>query len=210
MAPGTQISDVHNRFFVDDGALHPFVFCCECRHAALDDILSAAHCGWQLTGDIGSLTRKNRMDYDQITANLYIGTQPAAGDYDRLREIGISLIINMRYESGPVLDKHPEPIETLWLRTFDSPLLPIPVRALVRGAEKALPVLQQGGKVYVHCAQGIHRGPAMAACILIAQGYSKEEAIARIKRQRPVSDPGIFYIRWRINRFEKAWRRRHT
>lgn len=150
------------------------------------------------------------MDFDQITENLYIGTQPTAEEYDQLRELGVQLVINMRYESGPELDKHSEPLEFLWLRTFDSPLLPIPVRALIEGVEKALPVLERGGKVYVHCAKGVHRGPAMAACILVAQGYSTEEAVALIKRNRPVSDPNIFYIRWRINRFANAWRKRNS
>lgn len=150
------------------------------------------------------------MDFNQVTDNIYVGTQPAAADYQRLRELGITLVINMRYESGPEHDKHPEPIETLWLRTFDSPLLPIPIGALMKGVETALPVLEQGGKVYVHCAKGVHRGPAMAACILVAQGRSVTEAINLVIKQRPVSNPGIFYIRWRINRFAWAWQQKHT
>lgn len=150
------------------------------------------------------------MDFDQITEHLYIGTQPSAEEYHQLRDLGVELVINMRYESGPEVDQHPEPLEFLWLRTFDTPILPIPIGALIKGVEAALPVIENGGRVYVHCAQGVHRGPAMAACILIAQGYSKEEAVALIKRKRPVSDPNIFYIRWRINRFASVWRKRKS
>jgi hypothetical protein len=45
----------------------------------------------------------------------------------------------------------------------------------------------------------------MGAAILIAQGYSPEAAIHLIKHQRPVSDPGMFYIKGRILQFARLW-----
>ncbi|NOH01337.1 MAG: dual specificity protein phosphatase family protein [Chloroflexi bacterium] len=145
------------------------------------------------------------MNFSRITDDLFIGTTPSANDYDRLRGLGIRLIINMRVEWMPYKDPHPTPIQRLWLPTFDSPLVPIPIRALTRGVRAALEVIQNGGKVYAHCAYGAHRGVAMGACILIAQGMNPLAAMELIKAKRPQADPGAFYIRPRILKFAKEW-----
>jgi protein-tyrosine phosphatase len=144
-------------------------------------------------------------NFSNITDDLFIGTTPLAGDYDGLRELGIRLIINMRLMHGPFPDAHHEPIKLLWLRTFDSPFFPIPISKLVTGAKAALETIQSGGKVYVHCAGGRHRGVAMGSCILIAQGYKPEEAMQLISKRRPYADPEIYYIRARILRFAQVW-----
>lgn len=145
------------------------------------------------------------MNYSFITPDLFIGTTPAADDYQHLRELGVKLVINMRREQGPAPDAHPEPLSFLWLRTFDNPFLPIPVTKLLQGAQEALQVIAEGGKVYSHCAYGRHRGAAMGACILIAQGYDPRSAMRLVKERRPISDPHIFYIRSRILKFARHW-----
>lgn len=145
------------------------------------------------------------MDYSKITDYLYIGKTPRPESYDELRKLGVQLVINMRVERRPFKDPGEVPMKVLWLPTFDSPLIPIPIRALVRGAEAALETIDQGGKVYVHCAGGVHRGVAMGAAVLIAQGYSADEAMDLIKEKRGVADPRVWYIRRRIERFEKTW-----
>jgi protein-tyrosine phosphatase len=144
-------------------------------------------------------------NFSNITNDLFIGTTPLARDYDGLRELGIRLIINMRLLHGPFPDPHHTPIKLLWLRTFDSPFFPIPISKLITGAKAALETIQSGGKVYVHCAGGRHRGVAMGSCILIAQGYTAEEAMQLISRRRSFADPQIYYIRARILRFAQEW-----
>ena len=146
-----------------------------------------------------------RMNISQITDNLFVGNMPFQRDYDRLRDLGVRLIINMRFTLGPSLDAHSQPIDTLWLRSIDSPFFPIPIHNLMRGAQTALETIQAGGKVYAHCAYGRHRGPAMGACILIAQGYAPQEAMQLIKDRRPIADPFAWYIRPRILKFAKEW-----
>ena len=144
------------------------------------------------------------MDYSKITDNLYIGATPKAKDYDLLRSLKIQLVINMRFGLPPVRELFLPPLKSLWLPTFDSPLLPIPIRALQKGAEAALKVMGSGGVVLTHCSKGRHRGVAMAACILIAQGMSAEQAMRLIKEKRPIADPYAWYIRRRIVKFEKV------
>jgi protein-tyrosine phosphatase len=147
------------------------------------------------------------MNFSQITECLFIGDTPGADDYDLLRELGVRLVINMRFEKRPIIDLHSPPLDFLWLPTLDTPGLVIPIRFLIRGVQVALETFKEGGKVYVHCQRGRHRGAAMGASILIALGYDPDEAIELIKVQRPIADPNIFYIRSRILRFARAWQR---
>jgi len=145
------------------------------------------------------------MNFSQITDQLFIGSQPSLTDYDRLRELGIRLIINMRFSRGPEPDSHHQPISTLWLRSIDSPLFPISIRKLIHGAQAALETIREGGKVYTHCAYGRHRGVVMGACVLIAQGYEPFKAMELITQRRSVADPYAYYIRPRILKFAELW-----
>jgi protein tyrosine phosphatase (PTP) superfamily phosphohydrolase (DUF442 family) len=145
---------------------------------------------------------KSSINYSEITDTLYIGTTPRKQDCPLLQSQGIQLVINMRFERPP---QYGLPIPVLWLPTFDTPFLPIPIDLLKRGVQAALNVFQQGGKAYAHCASGIHRGVTMGASILIAQGYSSAEAMRLIKERRAIADPYVWYIRRRIEKFAETW-----
>ncbi len=141
------------------------------------------------------------MNFSQITTDLFIGTTPSSNDYNILRGLGVKLVINMRVEFRPRKDRHESPLKLLWLPTFDSPLIPISIKYLQRGAKAALEAINNDGKVYAHCAGGVHRGVTMGAAILIAQGYAPQAAMELIKEKRPQADPFAFYIRPRILKF---------
>ncbi len=145
------------------------------------------------------------MNYSPITDNLFIGTSPRRHDFDILRDLGVTMVINMRWSPGPRPPKDDPLLHYVQLRTFDNPFIPIPLRALIQGVQLALEEIKNGGIVYTHCAQGRHRSVAMAAAILIAQGRPIEEALALIKERRPVADPQAFHIRRRIELFARQW-----
>ena len=147
------------------------------------------------------------MNYSRITDHLYIGTTPGTKDYDLLRQLGVELVINMRIGWPPKRDLHSSPLRSLWLPSIDSPFLPIPMHFLKIGVREALKVMDEGGVVYAHCAKGRHRGPAMGACILIAQGNSPDEAMQLIKQQRPTSDLKAWYIQRRVMQFARMWQK---
>jgi protein-tyrosine phosphatase len=84
----------------------------------------------------------------------------------------------------------------------------MPMRTLQRGVEAALPVIQAGNAVLVHCRAGVHRSVAMACCVLIGMGQSADEAMQLVEQKRPVADPRLWYIRRRIVQFEQYWRTR--
>jgi protein tyrosine phosphatase (PTP) superfamily phosphohydrolase (DUF442 family) len=145
------------------------------------------------------------MNISQITDDLFIGSMPSLDDYDILRELGVRLIINMRFTRGPQPDSHHQPISTLWLRSIDHPFFPISIQKLIRGAHAALATIRMGGRVYTHCAYGRHRGVAMGACVLIAQGFDPFSAMKLIVERRDMADPYAYYIRPRIMMFAKQW-----
>jgi protein-tyrosine phosphatase len=149
------------------------------------------------------------MDISRITDDLLVGRTPGPADFERLYDLGVRLVINMRLWPGSRPRETTPGLQYLRLRTFDSPLAPIPTAALIRGAHAALRIIQDGGRVYTHCSRGRHRSVAMAAAILIAQGRSPEEAMALIKKNRPDADPGATHIRSRILEFEQAWKLVH-
>ena len=145
------------------------------------------------------------MNFSSITEDLFIGTSPNRRDFETLRDLGVSLVINMRWTPGPRPLVGDPFMRYMWLHTFDNPVLPIPLRSLIRGVHEALREIQSGGKVYTHCARGRHRSVVMAAAILIAQGTDPLEAVRLIKERRPVADPDVFYIRRRIDLFARRW-----
>lgn len=145
------------------------------------------------------------MNFSAITDTLFIGTSPSRRDFETLRGLGVSLVINMRWTPYPRPLLGEPSIRYMWMHTFDNPLLPIPLRAMLQGVQEALKEIQAGGKVYTHCAKGRHRSAAMAAAILIAQGVDPLEAMRLIKERRPVAEPEIFYIRRRIELFAYQW-----
>ena len=146
------------------------------------------------------------MDISKITDYLYIAASLQSEHVDELGARNINLIISMIGGRCPPEIYSQPPYRLLWLQTFDSALLPIPISKLMRGVQMALPAIQDGGNVLVYCAQGRHRSVAMAAAILIAVGYTVPEATELLSTRREVADPKTWHIYQRIEAFEKHWR----
>jgi hypothetical protein len=153
-------------------------------------------------------TAKSRPDISQITDYLYLSAWPEGEHANEISELGIRLILSMHW-GRPSRTLREPPLRLLWLPTIDSPLTPMPIASLQRGAEAALPVIRDGGGVLTHCRYGIHRSAAMACCVLIGMGFTSEQAMQLVKEKRPIADPNIWYIRRRIEKFEQHWKRVH-
>ena len=114
------------------------------------------------------------------------------------------MVISMIWFAPPRELTRP-PFRLIRLPSFDFPLLPIPLVLLRRGAAAAALVLDAGGKVLVYCRAGRHRSVAMAACILVAEGMTADEAMDTITARRSIADPHAYYIERRIRAFEADW-----
>jgi dual specificity MAP kinase phosphatase len=154
-------------------------------------------------------TAKSSPDISQINDYLYLSAWPEGEHADEIRELGVRLILSMHW-GRPSRTLREPPLRLLWLPTMDSPLTPMPVASLQRGVEAALPVIRDGGGVLTHCRYGIHRSAAMACCVLIGMGFTSEQAMQLVKEKRPIADPYIWYIRRRIEKFERHWKRVHS
>lgn len=150
------------------------------------------------------------MTVSEITPYLYIAADPQGKDIDSLRPLNLDLIISMIFEKRPAKALDQLPAELLWFRTFDFILLPIPIKTLNLGVEKALPLIRHDGRVLVFCHAGRHRSVAMASCILIGMGYTASHAMRLINQRRQVADPYAWHIRRRIKKFETYWLQRNA
>jgi hypothetical protein len=144
------------------------------------------------------------LDISRITDTLYIAAHPTPADAEYLRQLPTHLMLSIRMRP-PQPSVRAAAEQWVHLPCMDTPLTPLPLLLLWTGVETALPVMNEGKNVVVHCAYGRHRSVALACCILIAQGRSAGDAMALVKRQRPVADPYVRYIRARIERFEARW-----
>ena len=159
--------------------------------------------------DKPQLINSSRPDVSPITDYLYISAWPRGDHAAEIRAMNVRLILSMHW-IRPSRSLGASPVELLWLPTFDNPLLPMPIPTLQRGVEAALPVIQDGYGVLVHCRAGVHRSVAMACCVLIGMGQTADEAMQLVVQKRPVADPHARYIQRRIYKFEQLWRRRQV
>ena len=143
-------------------------------------------------------------DISQVTDYLYISAWPQGEHSEEIVALGVRLVLSMHWLI-PAKSLRRPPLRLLWLPTIDKPFFPIPIRILNKGVKAALPVIQDGKAVLVHCKAGVHRSVAQAACVLISMGYSADDAMQLITQKREVADPYVGYIQKRIRKFESQW-----
>lgn len=146
------------------------------------------------------------MVISQITEYLYVSSKITRRNVSEALALDPRLVISMIVQRRPprVLGRPPRTL--LWFKTFDLFFLPIPVKTLARGVAAALPVIEDGKRVLVFCEAGRRRSAALAACILVGQGYTGGEAMKLLKSKRPEADPYAWHIQRQIKKFEKYWR----
>ena len=124
----------------------------------------------------------------QITANLFLGGQYNLVGLQRLKKMGITAIINMRihsiYQEAQYAGFH-----YLHLPTVDNTAPKM--EDLIKGADFARTEINNGGKVYIHCRQGLGRGPSMAIAYLLKMGATLEDALATVKKVRTFIHPTV-------------------
>lgn len=140
----------------------------------------------------------------QVTAHLFLGGQYDLQGLKKLKEMGITGIINMRVHSI-YKEAQYEGFHYLHLPTVDNTAPSL--EDLVKGAEFAGDEIKNGGKVYIHCRQGLGRGPTMAIAYLMKMGATYEDAFATVKAARTFISPRPVQIQ-RLKELE-IWFREH-
>jgi hypothetical protein len=146
-------------------------------------------------------------DVSRITDSIFLSSLPKHEHADHIWDLGVRLVVSMPLYRPPRVYCR-SPFAFTHCPTVDSPLVPMPLFMLRRGVAAALPVIERGDAVLIHCKAGVHRSVAMTTCILIAQGYASGDAMKFVKERRPVADPYAPHILSRILAFERDWHRR--
>lgn len=122
----------------------------------------------------------------QITANLFLGSQYNLVGLQKLKALGVTVIVNMRIHSI-YEDEHYQGFKYLHLPTYDN--TPPKLDDLIKGAEFVNTEIKNGGKAYIHCREGLGRGPTMTIAYLMRIGTTYNDAVDLIKKVRPFINP---------------------
>jgi len=135
------------------------------------------------------------MDMTWITDRIAVGGGIwNAKNMAEVAEAGITHVIDMQIEFDDTPLGEPHGTRILWNPTDDD-FLPKPPELLERGVEFAQEALNHdSGKLYIHCAAGVHRAPMMTLAVLGAMGWDLDEAMALIETRRPSADFADVYV----------------
>ncbi len=130
--------------------------------------------------------------FTRITPQLFVGGQYSRKGWAKLARRGITAAVSLRAE----YDDRGEgflPPRYLHLPTVDNhaPTLD----QLGQGIHFINDELQRGGQVYIHCWEGVGRGPTMLAAYLVSTGMKPSEAWAKIRAIRPFIRPTVEQIK---------------
>lgn len=125
--------------------------------------------------------------YSWITPNILLGAQPARHLWPKLTQLGVTGVINMREEFDYQKEIGTIPVDYMYLPTKDN--TPPTLEHLQRGAGFIKLHVDRGNKVYIHCWEGLGRGPTMVATHFVALGDTPDEAWKKIKAVRPFIRP---------------------
>jgi len=136
------------------------------------------------------------MDLTWITDRIALGGGIwHAGNMAEVAAEGITHIINMQVEFDERSLAQPHNIRVLW-NPVDDDFQPKPPEIFQRGVQFAQDTLiQDGTRLFVHCAAGVHRAPMMTLAILGAQGWQIEDAKVHIQQRRYIVDWAEVYVR---------------
>lgn len=127
------------------------------------------------------------LDLDWVTPDLAVGGAFHTRDIPALAVEGVSAVVDLRSEdrddARALADRG---IAFLHLPTEDHRALGgADVEAGVAFARALAP----GGRLLVHCREGIGRSVTLALCILVDRGWTPLEAMARLKDARAYASP---------------------
>ncbi|KAL8106382.1 protein-tyrosine-phosphatase MKP1-like [Apium graveolens] len=128
-------------------------------------------------------------DCSRIADHVYLGSDAVAKNREILRQNGITHVLNCVGFVCPEYFKSDLVYKTLWLR--DSPTEDI-TSILYDVFDYFEDVREQGGRVLVHCCQGVSRSTSLVIAYLMwKNGQSFEDAFQHVKAARGVANPNM-------------------
>ena len=139
---------------------------------------------------------ERRMDITWLTERIAVGGGIwNSENMGKVAREGITHVIDMQIEFDDTSLAQLHEIEVLW-NPIDDDFQPKPPVVFQRGVDFAAEALKEDGtKLFIHCAAGVHRAPMMALAVLCASGWMPETARELIEKRRPVVDFADVYVR---------------
>ena len=135
------------------------------------------------------------MDLSWITGRIAVGGGIwNAKNMAEVARAGVTHIIDMQLEFDDRPLAEPAGVQVLW-NPIDDDFLPKPAQVFREGVGFARTALEEdGSKILIHCAAGVHRAPMMALALLCSLGWTVADAMALIEARRPVVDFPEVYV----------------
>lgn len=135
------------------------------------------------------------MDMTWVTGRIAVGGGIWMDEsMSEVARAGITHVIDMQAEFDDTTLAKPYGIKVLWNGTEDD-FQPKPAEFLQRGVDFALEALdEEGTKLFIHCAAGVHRAPMMTLAVLCSLSWNLADAIQLIEARRPVVDFADVYV----------------
>jgi protein-tyrosine phosphatase len=140
--------------------------------------------------------RRFGMDITWVTDRIAVGGGIwSADNMAKVSREGITHIIDMQIEFDDTALAKPLGIVVCW-NPIDDDFEPKSRDIFAQGVEFALAALEENGaKLFIHCAAGVHRAPMMTLALLGVMGWTVEDAMDLIQAKRPVADFAEVYVR---------------
>ena len=129
----------------------------------------------------------------QAADGVWVGGRPSAATLGALKAAGVTHVLNV--STDPHGSEVRRDFRATWVPVVDD-LEPKPASWFRRGLSFARRALDDPScQLYVHCREGVHRGPLMTYVILRAlRGLSPAEAKRAITGKRPVASFPRVYL----------------
>ncbi|XP_057866961.2 protein-tyrosine-phosphatase MKP1 isoform X1 [Cryptomeria japonica] len=125
----------------------------------------------------------------RVAEHVYLGSDAIARNREILRQNGITHVLNCVGFVCPEYFKKDLVYKTLWLQ--DSPCEDI-TSILYDVFDYFEEVREQGGRVFVHCYQGVSRSTSLVIAYLMwCKGQSFEDAFQYVKAARGITNPNM-------------------
>lgn len=144
-------------------------------------------------------------NFHEVNQNLYRGAQPRAGGIQKLKELGVKTIINLRgADEGTEAEEREA--RAAGLNYFN-----IPLDGLGRPSdEKVLKILalindSKNWPVFIHCNHGKDRTGTIIACYRISHdGWTLDQAMKEAKRY------GMSWVQFKMKGYIKDYARKYA
>ncbi|HEY8477113.1 MAG TPA: dual specificity protein phosphatase [Chloroflexota bacterium] len=137
---------------------------------------------------LGGARSSRSLDLSWVTPSLAVGAAFPPGTEERLVELGIGAVVDLRAEGRDDAERLSQlGIRFLHLPTVDH--APLAVETFEQGVRWVLDQMSEGTPVLIHCAQGVGRSATLACAVLVASGYRPHEALHLVKLKRTQASP---------------------